>query len=109
MSKTRYNALIPPVYLDNLLDKELEISSRGGHDVSSVPSLSQASYIELSIYNVKGELIKRLVSGVEKAGAYKVVWNGRDERGRSVASGVYFCILRSSDGNKITRKIILLR
>jgi len=72
-------------------------------------SLSQASYIELSIYNVKGELIKRLVSGVEVAGTYKAVWNGRDERGRSVASGVYFCILRSSDGNKITRKIILLR
>jgi len=29
MSKTRYTALIPPVYLDNLLDKELEISFRG--------------------------------------------------------------------------------
>jgi len=38
-------ALIPPVYLDNLLDKELEISARGGHDVSSVPLIFTSSLL----------------------------------------------------------------
>jgi hypothetical protein len=64
--------------------------------------------VTLRVYDVGGRLIRTLVDGKRPPGWYEAVWNGLDQSGRSVASGVYFCRLRMGDLGK-TRKMVLLR
>jgi len=53
-------------------------------------SLAREGRVGIDIYNIKGQQVKRLVDEVYSAGEHKVVWNGRDERGAAVSSGIYF-------------------
>jgi hypothetical protein len=69
----------------------------------SVPTTSQTT---LGIYNIKGQLVRTLVNGVMTAGNHSITWNGTDENGSSVASGVYFYRLNSA-GQTITKKMVL--
>ncbi|TKJ42993.1 hypothetical protein CEE36_05775 [candidate division TA06 bacterium B3_TA06] len=62
----------------------------------------------LKVYDVSGKLVKTLASGPQDAGAHSVFWDGRDEQGQSVASGVYFYMLKTGD-QKQTKKMLLLR
>ena len=62
----------------------------------------------LQVFDVRGREIKRLVDGYVEAGEWSVVWDGSNERGDSVASGVYFLRLRTGGENAV-RKIILLQ
>jgi hypothetical protein len=52
-------------------------------------SLKEDGRVELAIFNIKGELVRRLLSRRMTAGEHSVVWDGRDHRGASMASGVY--------------------
>jgi hypothetical protein len=67
-----------------------------------------ALQVDLRIYNVAGQLVKTLVDQVESPGEYEVIWNGRNENGEEVASGVYFYKLKVSDYIE-TKKMVLLR
>ncbi|MCB5224012.1 MAG: T9SS type A sorting domain-containing protein [Candidatus Cloacimonadaceae bacterium] len=71
----------------------------------SIPKAGNAS---LKIYNTKGQLVRTLVDDVRDSGNHSVVWNGCDNEGRSVSSGLYFYRL-SSDGNTVTRKMLLAK
>lgn len=71
----------------------------------SVPKKSQ---IFLRIYNVAGEIIKELVADVKSPGLYRIHWDGKDDKGRNVASGIYFCKLKADNFSRI-RKLLLLR
>jgi len=64
----------------------------------TVPSTSQ---INLSIYNVLGQKVVTLVNEVKEAGTYKIKWNGNDEKGASVASGVYFYKMDAGNFTKV--------
>jgi hypothetical protein len=64
--------------------------------------------VTLRIYDVSGRLVRTLVDGGETPGAKMVNWNGRDNHGRTVASGVYFYQLESSSYTK-TRKMLLMK
>jgi hypothetical protein len=68
----------------------------------------EAVQVGVKVYNVAGQLVKTLVDGVESPGEYEVTWNGRNENGHEVASGVYFYKLTVSDFVE-TRKMVLLR
>ncbi len=70
--------------------------------------LVQASDINLSIFNNKGQLIRNLDSGFRNAGIHSVSWDGLDRSGHSVATGVYLYILRT-DTENIVRKMLLLK
>ncbi len=63
---------------------------------------------ELSIYNLKGQKVKQLVSDQLSAGQHSVTWNGKDENNKSVSSGVYFYQLKSGEFIS-TKKMIILR
>ena len=65
--------------------------------------------IHLAVYDVVGRLIRVLKHGRCKPGAYRVTWNGCDSRGRSVASGMYFCRLIVDSSERFTTKLILVR
>ncbi len=64
------------------------------------------SLTELSIFDVTGRAVTRLVQSEQKPGFYSVVWKGTDMRGRSVAAGTYFYVLKSN--GKIAQKRMLL-
>jgi M6 family metalloprotease-like protein len=71
-------------------------------------SLAKTSLVEIAIFDVNGRKVRTLVSGIKSQGVYKAVWNGKNERGASVASGVYFYRLIAGDFTQI-KKMILLR
>jgi photosystem II stability/assembly factor-like uncharacterized protein len=71
-------------------------------------SLDHAQRVELVVYDVHGKYVATLFDGPRGAGEQRVRWNGRADDGRAVASGVYFCSLRTGAG-LVTRKMVLLR
>ena len=60
----------------------------------------------LTVYDVRGSLVRVLVDEFMTPGIKKVVWNGRDKEGRAVASGVYFYLLRSGTYVKTTGMVL---
>lgn len=62
----------------------------------------------LRIYNAKGQLVKTLLEGIQPAGPQSLVWDGRDDSGNPVSSGIYLFRLESG-GESLTRKMILLK
>ncbi len=70
--------------------------------------LPRSSEVELVIFDLLGQRVRTLVKGKQEPGTYKVQWDGRDDSGTTVASGIY--LLRLSAGNfKQVQKMILLR
>jgi hypothetical protein len=67
-----------------------------------------AGHVSLTIYDVSGKLVRTIVDGVMPAGTYTKSWDGRDARGRAVASGVYFIRLEAGD-QTLTRQAVLLK
>jgi len=64
--------------------------------------------VRLAIFDVSGRLVRTLVDGHRGEGRYTEYWYGRDERGRSVASGIYFYRLEAGSYSK-TKRMVLLR
>jgi len=62
----------------------------------------------LKIYNIRGQLVRTLVNEPRRAGTYLVSWDGKDESGNQVASGVYLYRLRADDFSQ-TKKMVLLK
>ncbi len=62
----------------------------------------------LRVYDVRGARVRTLVDEPQGAGAHAVDWDGRDDRGRAVASGVYFYRLETPAGH-LTRKMTILK
>ncbi len=70
--------------------------------------LNNASQISLKIYNILGQEIRTLVSGVRPAGMNEVLWDGKNDKGANVSSGLYLYRLQISN-HAITRKMTLLK
>jgi hypothetical protein len=64
--------------------------------------------VKLSVYNIKGQLVKNLLDESMIFGPQSVVWNGDDNNNRSVASGVYFYRLETN-GVVETKKMVLMK
>jgi hypothetical protein len=62
----------------------------------------------LKIYNIRGQKVRTLVDDERLPGYYQVFWDGKDNSGKEVASGIYFYQLKAKDYSD-TRKMILLR
>jgi len=71
-------------------------------------ALPQASFVTLDIYNVLGQRVNSLVNGELPAGEHTVTWNGTNDAGGSVASGVYFYRLTAGDFVQ-TKKMMMLK
>jgi hypothetical protein len=71
--------------------------------------LARASVVRLAVYDASGALVKILCDGHREPGRYEEVWDGKNERGRRVSTGIYFSRLETGDGNPQTRKMLLIR
>ena len=73
--------------------------------------LPENSNVELAVYNLKGQKVKQLISnsaGQLSAGQYSVIWNGKDDSGKAVSSGIYFYKMKT-DNHEEAKKMILLK
>jgi hypothetical protein len=71
-------------------------------------SVPGRSAVELTVYNVAGQSVRRLATGVTPAGRHTVKWDGRDGTGQRVAAGVYFYRLVADD-RTMTRKMTVMK
>lgn len=62
---------------------------------------------ELTIYNIKGQKIRRFQLSGLKAKKHKIIWDGKDEKGKSVSSGVYFYRYQTNDLSRSNKMILL--
>ncbi|MCK4428374.1 MAG: T9SS type A sorting domain-containing protein, partial [candidate division Zixibacteria bacterium] len=62
----------------------------------------------LQIYNILGQKVRTLVDEPKEAGTYELIWDGKDDLGKDVASGIYFYQLTAGD-YKYTKKMTLIR
>jgi len=71
-------------------------------------SLAETANVDLKVYNAKGQVVKTLVAGEMTADNHTVVWNGDDNSGKAVSSGVYFYRM-STKGFNSTQKMMLIK
>ncbi len=114
-----YRAYANPVWVDfdatEVAEEDgetkLSLAARANPSVgSSVLSftLPSAGTVELSIYDARGRLVRELVGDALPGGEHEVVWNGMNDAGVGVASGVYFTRLRYGI-ESATARLVLLR
>ncbi|RMG39676.1 MAG: T9SS C-terminal target domain-containing protein [Methanobacteriota archaeon] len=68
--------------------------------------LPKATHVELTVYNLLGQRIITLVKGDKAAGRYEVRWDGRDQFGNRVASGVYLFRLKTPDYTRVRKMLV---
>ena len=71
-------------------------------------SVSEKNPVRIDIYNVKGQVVRTLVNEEKASGNHSVVWNGKDNSGRSVGSGVYFYKMKAGKFSS-SKKMILMK
>jgi hypothetical protein len=76
-------------------------------------SIPRAAHVQLSVYNILGELVATLADGELVPGNYRVSWNGTTQNGTPASSGIYFYrLVASVNGSNefaITKKMMLLK
>jgi hypothetical protein len=70
-------------------------------------NLNKQGYIELSIYNMAGQLVKTLHKGHAIPGLNQIQWNGTDVNGEPVSSGIYLCKMNSSDKTDFIKLVLM--
>jgi hypothetical protein len=64
--------------------------------------------VQLKVYNMRGQLVRTLVDESKSEGSYQIQWDGTDNYGRRVSSGVYFYRIKAGEFSK-TRKMVILK
>jgi len=70
-------------------------------------NMPQANHLDLKIYNVRGELVKTLIDEIRPAGAGFVIWDGTNDQGFGVSSGVYFYEARNGDEVQVSKMALV--
>ena len=82
--------------------------NQGTTIIFEVPDRSEGTQVDLAIYNALGKTVRRLIKGSLAGGEHKIIWQGDNDQGQLVSSGVYFLRLKS-DSFVQTRKMIMMR
>jgi flagellar hook capping protein FlgD len=72
-------------------------------------SLASAGWATIRVYGVGGALVRTLVDRHHAAGIYTVRWDGKDDGGRRLSSGVYFYRLETASGESDAKKLLMLK
>ncbi|MCK4546482.1 MAG: S8 family serine peptidase [Candidatus Eisenbacteria sp.] len=113
-----YSVMPPPVWTQGSVASEMGRGAETGLSQNYpnpfnpatllVYSTREPCHVRVTIYDVLGREVIRLVDERKIPGEYSVSWDGRDRRGRTVAGGVYFCRMEAGDSSEI-RKMVLAR
>jgi len=105
-------------YYDNFTANEDAALPSTMHDLNISPNpfsavttiaytLPKSSPVEISIYNLKGQLVRTLTLESKPAGDYNARWDGLDDRGNSAGSGIYIVRLKTAGGVRNAKAILL--
>jgi len=72
-----------------------------------VYQLPERARVKIAIYNLAGQLITTLVDELKPAGSYAMQWNGKDDRGGKLASGVYLYRLETNHATQVKKMVLL--
>ena len=64
-------------------------------------------FVDLAVYNIQGQVVRQVVKGPMQGGHFALRWDGKNERGDPVASGVYISVLKAKGGMQ-SRKMVLI-
>lgn len=70
--------------------------------------LPRAAYVRLNVYDLLGRLVKTIVDGDYKPGYHQVLWDGLNDNGIKVTSGIYYYVLETAD-QRFVKKMCMLR
>jgi|GEM_PF-1698924 len=95
----------------NILDYGLSQNYPNPFNISTIIKyvLKRAGWVQLSIYDERGHIVRTLVNATLPAGSHTVCWDGNNNRGEAVASGIYFYKLITDTKISFARKMILLK
>ncbi len=65
------------------------------------------SYLRVNVYNITGEKVRSLLNASVNAGKYNMIWNGKDDSGKLLSSGVYLITFESEFGIKIIKSMLM--
>jgi hypothetical protein len=110
---TTVNFLLSPVSNEDEL-VPITVTALGGNypnpfnpETTISYDIKDATNVRLALYNVKGQLVRNLVNADQASGRYRVIFNGRDDKGNTLSSGIY--LYRFSAGKySSTRKMMLM-
>jgi flagellar hook assembly protein FlgD len=71
-------------------------------------NIKNKEQVNISIFDLKGNLISNLIDNIYTPGNYSVIWNGENINGNAVPSGLYFYQLKTSS-DILTKRMLLLR
>ena len=77
-------------------------------DVPIKFSIPKGEKVQLNIYNASGRLVRRLLNAQLPAGSYSLKWNGMDDAGKPVRSGIYFVNI-AAGYHRETARLLLVR
>jgi len=106
--------LVSYVSNDDSVEKPLATKLQANYPNPFNPSttidftVAKTSAVKIEVFNVKGQLVKRLIDDTFVKGTHSVEWNGLSEQGKSVGSGVYFYRMQT-EGRSETRKMVLMK
>ncbi|MBN1326398.1 MAG: T9SS type A sorting domain-containing protein, partial [Candidatus Cloacimonetes bacterium] len=69
--------------------------------------LDRNQKIEISIYNLRGQKIRKLENSVREAGYHSVIWDGSDNNGRKMPSGIYFTRISGLDFSDVHKMVMI--
>jgi hypothetical protein len=100
------------IYNDKIQSTNFEFSNFPNpfnHETTIDFTIQIDSRIELSIYNIKGQKVKTLVQDEITRGTHSINWNGDDEKGNPVSSGIYYSKLNVNGKTEAVHKCLLLK
>jgi len=71
-------------------------------------TLPSASHVEITVYDIGGRQVNKLISGKRQAGTHTIYWSGTDAIGRKIASGIYFMEI-TTEQNHAQHKLVMVR
>jgi len=80
----------------------------GNPTTSIIFSLAEPRRVELKVFNILGQEVRSLVNDYRETGAYSVIWDGKNNQGREVPSGIYLYWLQAGE-HVFTKKLTLLK
>jgi hypothetical protein len=94
-----------------LLPKEFALSQNYPNPFNPTTAISfdlpKDEHVVLNIYNINGQLVRTLVNEKKNAGSYKVIWNGLNESGKAVASGMYIYRIKAGSFMQTKRMTLM--
>ena len=70
--------------------------------------IGKAEQVSLKIYDILGREVRSLVNGLQRPGVYRLIWDGKNNQGKEVTSGIYFYQLKTGNFSE-TKKLVLIK